>query len=172
MKSNCADPELGEVLEDIHLLLQQNLPFDDFRRLYAAQMHLQRGGSSHLSKTKKFLLDTAKGKTNLSVHCSLLLGLLEAYELNLEASIDSLREAKALSEQYGNTQLTEKAKQLVEVISERKRVYALYSTALDATEEIQQKESIKNLALREACQYLTVAQKIIKKSLNDGSIGA
>lgn len=170
MKSDCADPELGEVLEDIHLLLQQNLQFDDFKRLYAAQMHLLRGGSSYLLKTKKLLVDAAKGKTNLSIHCSLLLGLLEAYELNLEASIDSLREAKGLSKKYGNTQLIEKAKQLIELITERKRIYDLYSAALDASEEIQRKEEIKNLALREACQYLAVAQKIIKKPQDDGPI--
>ncbi|MHA2271084.1 MAG: hypothetical protein ACXACI_04420 [Candidatus Hodarchaeales archaeon] len=165
MISNCANPELEEVLEDIRTLLQQNLPFDDFRRLYAAQMHLSRGGPSHLSKTKIFLHEAAKkGKKSLSIHCSLLLGLLEAYELNLEESLHSLRNAKALAEGYKERELISRAQQLIQLINDRKRVYDLYSAALDTVEKVQHREEIKSLALREACQYLMVAQEIIEKS--------
>jgi exonuclease VII small subunit len=166
LQPDCSDPELEQVLEDIRSLLQQNLPFDDFRRLYAAQMHLTRRGPSDLLKTKKFLTDAAKGKRNLSIHCLLLLGLLEAYEINLDASLYSLREAVVLAEQRQHRELIDKAQELVETIAERKQIFDLYSTALDTAEETQRKESIRNLALREACQYLLVARRIIKRSEN------
>lgn len=164
LSSNQVDPDLEEILGNIQVLLQQNLTLEDFRNLYSAQMHLSRRSTIHLPTAKNLLKKASKREGNLSPHFLFVLSLLEAYELNLAAAIESLRKSKALAETYRDVKLLDRVNQLLKIILERKSIFDLYSAALDSTRGTQLRDSIKLLALREAREYLLTAQTIIGRS--------
>ncbi len=170
MSFDCYKAELEQVLELIKNLLRQNLPLEDFRRLYSAQMHLLTGERTSLEITKKQLLEISKGKSNLSVHSLLLMGLLEAYDLNLDSSLlyinNYIDQIQILTGKQRNNGLVGRAKVLYHTIKEEQRVLNIFDAALDSSTESVKQNSIKDLALREACLYLTDIRAIIKKSKN------